>query len=453
MKRFLLLLTLTFWSLNLFGASTELLEFSATWCAPCKKMVPAVKQLIEEGYTVQTINADKQPELAQKYNITSLPTSIVLRDGKETERIVGLTTVEELRKRLGEPPIKLSAPPPQAEITKDRILIKPFVNEKGLMRAHLELVFDDPAAREYFTPVWIQKLSEGIDVFLQKSRMVQPLKAETPKEDPSKEETELPLPDSFLEAAEQFPGAAVHRSTAHPLLMSLAKRQADYQASVGVQGHQNFEQRMAEIQSTLGITPTEICAESWPWMTNDSQKNLWLDAFKAWSQSPGHWSVASKQFQYYGAANARGRNGIWYSTIIAAPEGGGQTDKVKVRAIVKERTKNVVVVDEVSMIRKAAERVGAQVCLGENSPALNTLALQGAKLQAEYNRCGHWVRHGKAEVAAMNQASGDQAQWDAAFRQWRNSGGHWSIISRRYSRWGAAKVVTNGNCWYTLVCE
>jgi hypothetical protein len=88
-------------------------------------------------------------------------------------------------------------------------------------------------------------------------------------------------------------------------------------ARVQTQGHQNFQQRFERVRSETGMMATEICAESWSWEKDADPKVVGQSMFKAWRQSPGHWSVASKKHRAFGAGIACGRNGIWYATILA----------------------------------------------------------------------------------------------------------------------------------------
>lgn len=77
-----------------------LVDFWATWCGPCKRQAPIVEELAEEGYAVGKVDVDQQPALAQQYRIMSIPTLVVFKGGKETERFVGLTSKEVLRNTL-----------------------------------------------------------------------------------------------------------------------------------------------------------------------------------------------------------------------------------------------------------------------------------------------------------------------------------------------------------------
>lgn len=128
-----------------------------------------------------------------------------------------------------------------------------------------------------------------------------------------------PSQTGLIEAGKVFLGAHVCESEVHPLLMEMATRHANYQASHQQQGHQLFSQRVDELSRTMGsYAYAEIAAESWNWQVNDTMLELGAEMFKCWKQSPGHWDVASKKHRYMGGDVAKGNNGIWYACIITA---------------------------------------------------------------------------------------------------------------------------------------
>lgn len=69
-----------------------LTDFFADWCGPCKMLAPLMEELAEQAdsYAVYKINVDELPELAEEYGVSSIPTIIAFKDGKDVERHVGL---------------------------------------------------------------------------------------------------------------------------------------------------------------------------------------------------------------------------------------------------------------------------------------------------------------------------------------------------------------------------
>ncbi len=73
-----------------------LLQFSTQSCAPCRAMQPTISRLISDGYPVQKIDCDKNPETALKFKVDALPTFILLVGNQEAARIEGATSYERL---------------------------------------------------------------------------------------------------------------------------------------------------------------------------------------------------------------------------------------------------------------------------------------------------------------------------------------------------------------------
>jgi thiol-disulfide isomerase/thioredoxin len=87
-------------------AQTVLLDFSESWCGPCQQMAPTVDRLASEGYTVTKIDVDAQRALADSYGVHSIPTFIVVEQGREVDRVTGATTLERLKLHLRKPAVK-----------------------------------------------------------------------------------------------------------------------------------------------------------------------------------------------------------------------------------------------------------------------------------------------------------------------------------------------------------
>ncbi len=76
------------------------LEFSKTNCKPCQQLQPAVDQLVSEGWIFRSVNVDREPDFAQRWHVTQLPTLIVVQNGREVDRVVGAMPLDKLRDRL-----------------------------------------------------------------------------------------------------------------------------------------------------------------------------------------------------------------------------------------------------------------------------------------------------------------------------------------------------------------
>jgi thioredoxin 1 len=76
-----------------------LVDFYADWCGPCKMVSPIVDSLSEEINDVkfQKINVDEENAIAAKYNVRSIPTLIIFKDGKEVDRVVGFAPKQKLQ--------------------------------------------------------------------------------------------------------------------------------------------------------------------------------------------------------------------------------------------------------------------------------------------------------------------------------------------------------------------
>lgn len=81
-------------------AETLLLDFSSPTCGPCQQMRPVVHRLIQDGLPVREIDITREPQLAQRYGVTQVPTFLVIVDGQPTQRLVGATTYEQLHRML-----------------------------------------------------------------------------------------------------------------------------------------------------------------------------------------------------------------------------------------------------------------------------------------------------------------------------------------------------------------
>ena len=80
-----------------------LLDFWATWCGPCRMIAPVVEEIAAErsDIVVGKVNVDEQPELAQKFQIMSIPTLVVIKNGKITAQKVGVQPKAVIQSMIG----------------------------------------------------------------------------------------------------------------------------------------------------------------------------------------------------------------------------------------------------------------------------------------------------------------------------------------------------------------
>jgi len=77
-----------------------LIDFFAQWCGPCRMLAPVLEEVSDEmkdKATFGKVDIDKEVKLATQYQVTSIPTLILFKNGKEVDRIVGLKDAKALK--------------------------------------------------------------------------------------------------------------------------------------------------------------------------------------------------------------------------------------------------------------------------------------------------------------------------------------------------------------------
>lgn len=79
-----------------------LLDFWASWCAPCRMVGPMIDEIAAERHDIKVgkVNVDEQPELAAQFRVMSIPTLVVLQNGKIVNQAIGARTKKEILELL-----------------------------------------------------------------------------------------------------------------------------------------------------------------------------------------------------------------------------------------------------------------------------------------------------------------------------------------------------------------
>ena len=83
--------------------SIQFIDFYADWCGPCVAMKPVLEELEKEladEVEIKKIDVDEKQDEASKYGVMSIPTYLILEDGKEVHRFVGVTSKEVIKNKI-----------------------------------------------------------------------------------------------------------------------------------------------------------------------------------------------------------------------------------------------------------------------------------------------------------------------------------------------------------------
>lgn len=121
-ERILQMVSSLFYALTVLAltAQTEcsVLYFQSAQCGPCRQLEPALVQLQQEGWKIQKIDAPSELNLSRQYQIQNLPTLVVVYGDKEVDRVVGLTSHQQLSSRFSRAAARYQSSTPAAQATQ-----------------------------------------------------------------------------------------------------------------------------------------------------------------------------------------------------------------------------------------------------------------------------------------------------------------------------------------------
>jgi len=107
------------------------LEFSSRNCGPCRAMAPIVHKLQQQGYAIRTVDIDRERELARRFRIDRVPTTVLLVGGQERQRYIGRLDEAQLRRMARSIPTRSEPVKPKVQPVKHTVPSNPPARQPG----------------------------------------------------------------------------------------------------------------------------------------------------------------------------------------------------------------------------------------------------------------------------------------------------------------------------------
>lgn len=87
------------------GQGPVLVDFWAEWCGPCKAIAPVLDEIADEAggaYTIAKVNVDEAPTISRQYEVMSIPTMIIFKDGEPVGKMIGAKSKDAIVSELAQ---------------------------------------------------------------------------------------------------------------------------------------------------------------------------------------------------------------------------------------------------------------------------------------------------------------------------------------------------------------
>ena len=149
-----------------------LLDFTATWCGPCRQMSSIVSRLQRQGYPIRKVDVDQEPNLTRQYRIKGIPAFVLIVRGEEVNRITGMTSEGQLKRLLSQIPTGRPA-----KVLSGRSLPLVSASPKKKFNASIDLVTNQrgPHRKKGFSIPFLGKIRKARPVELELESPEQPI--------------------------------------------------------------------------------------------------------------------------------------------------------------------------------------------------------------------------------------------------------------------------------------